>query len=333
MKLSVIVPVYNVEGYIAACIASLQRECARRENCEIIIVNDGSEDASMDIVRNWSWGATNVSYIDQQNGGLSSARNAGIDAAKGEYLWFIDSDDAIENGCLAKILETLDCLYDVIGYNMRIIHESSCAESVDRLCYSTYPTPVVSGTMFLCGKNNIGASPRFIFRRGLIGDLRFRNGLFHEDMDFNLRVRIRADKVFLSSDAPYRYLVRKSGSITSTPNIKRSFDLVEIAALFLVESKSVTRLQQKIYYRHAAYSLTKAAKLALHNKDSKRYFGFYGRYTEIALKWAASAPISALISVKTAYYYATGVFIALYGIASGVIAVFQSKIRGVACRR
>ena len=93
-KISVIVPVYNVESYLARCVDSILAQTY--QNLEIILVNDGSRDASGSICDAYAQKDSRITVIHKENGGLSSARNAGIDAASGEYLTFVDSDDWIE---------------------------------------------------------------------------------------------------------------------------------------------------------------------------------------------------------------------------------------------
>ena len=103
MKLSVIIPVYNVAPYIAKCLESIYFQDVDKGDYEIIIVNDGSTDNSLSIVKKTIVNWENVKLIDQSNGGLSCARNSGLDCAIGDYVWFVDSDDWIESNSLKRI--------------------------------------------------------------------------------------------------------------------------------------------------------------------------------------------------------------------------------------
>ena len=94
-KISLIVPVYNVEDFVARCLNSLLEQNMSYEDYEIIIVNDGSTDSSLEIIQPYLEKYPNCKLIDKPNGGLSSARNAGLNVALGEYIWFVDSDDFI----------------------------------------------------------------------------------------------------------------------------------------------------------------------------------------------------------------------------------------------
>ena len=98
MKISIIIPVYNVENYLAECLNSVVNQTYR--NIEIIIVNDGSTDNSFSIIQQYQLQDERIKIINQENQGLSAARNAGMKVASGEYLWFVDSDDYVAiNAC------------------------------------------------------------------------------------------------------------------------------------------------------------------------------------------------------------------------------------------
>ena len=100
-KVSVIVPVYNVEQYLSDCLESICRQTLK--GIEIIVVNDGSTDNSLSIIKVvFNKKYSNIKLINKKNGGLSSARNAGIDMAVGEYLFFVDSDDFIDLDNIGK---------------------------------------------------------------------------------------------------------------------------------------------------------------------------------------------------------------------------------------
>ncbi len=103
--LSIIVPVYNVEKYLRDCLDSLLMQDLSTDEYEIICVDDGSKDSSPAILDEYAENHANIRVIHKQNGGVSSARNVGIEAAKGEYLWFVDSDDCIMPNCLGQLCQ------------------------------------------------------------------------------------------------------------------------------------------------------------------------------------------------------------------------------------
>ena len=105
MDLSIIVPVYNVEKYIRACIKSIYKQGLDEECFEVIIVNDGTPDRSMEVITDIISQHSNIVVINQENQGLSVARNNGIAAAKGEYILIPDSDDLLIENSLKPLLE------------------------------------------------------------------------------------------------------------------------------------------------------------------------------------------------------------------------------------
>ena len=108
MLLSIVVPTYNVEKYIANCLDSLLDQDLSADIYEILVINDGSTDNSPKIATKYSESHDNVIVVNQENGGLSEARNKGIALAKGKYIYFIDSDDYIAKNTLGLIMETLE---------------------------------------------------------------------------------------------------------------------------------------------------------------------------------------------------------------------------------
>ena len=103
MLISFIVPIYNTELYLEECLDSLLDQNISHDEYEIICVNDGSTDSSSAILHNYASKYHNLVVIDKENGGVSSARNVGIDVAKGEYIWFFDSDDVLKNESLLTL--------------------------------------------------------------------------------------------------------------------------------------------------------------------------------------------------------------------------------------
>ena len=118
MFLSFIVPVYNAERYIGECLESLLNQDIPMEDFEIICVNDGSKDGSLTVLKHFAEVNPNVRIIDKENGGVTTARNAGLDEAIGTYIWFIDADDFIKPNCLSRlkaISESNPCQRIVFG--------------------------------------------------------------------------------------------------------------------------------------------------------------------------------------------------------------------------
>ena len=103
-KLSIIIPIYNVEQYVRACLESVFRQGLADDDYELILVNDGTQDRSMEVIADLLAAHTNVTVINQENQGLSVARNNGLERATGEYVMFLDSDDLLVDGSLYPFL-------------------------------------------------------------------------------------------------------------------------------------------------------------------------------------------------------------------------------------
>lgn len=103
MFLSFIIPVYNAEKYIADCLNSLLAQDLPSEEFEIICVNDGSRDGSLSVLNNFAGKHSNIQIIDKENGGVTTARNTGLEAAQGDFIWFVDADDLIKENILAEL--------------------------------------------------------------------------------------------------------------------------------------------------------------------------------------------------------------------------------------
>lgn len=122
IKISIIVPAFNVEKYILKCLESLSNQTY--SNIEIIIINDGSTDNSGVICKTYSAGNDKFSLFHQKNSGVSVARNLGIEKATGDYLLFVDPDDYIENDCCSKLAEVVNNIeYEVVFFMHKRLDE------------------------------------------------------------------------------------------------------------------------------------------------------------------------------------------------------------------
>lgn len=211
-ELSVIIPMYNAGKSFEACMASLLAQTL--QSIEIIIVNDGSTDESAEMAHHYAAQYPHVQVIDQANGGVSRARNAGMAVASGEYVTFPDADDTLVPEMYSKLIAMAraDNL-DVAQCNAeRVFWGSGKAKTlipVDRL----QSTPVLSGAEWL-GKAL--ATNRYlhvvwlgIYRRSLINELNleFEPGLHHQDIPWTTELMLNARRVRYTDEVMYRYYV------------------------------------------------------------------------------------------------------------------------------
>ncbi len=266
-KLSIIIPVFNVENYVAKCIKSCLNQDLCSSDYEIIIINDGSRDNSLKIVNEVAKNEKNIIVVSQENSGLSLARNNGLKIAQGEYIWFIDSDDWIETNCLGSIIEELiDVDVLAMGY-IDALDNSLINRRLD-----VYKSKIVSGIDLLQNDFIIPAQ-FYIYSRQFLKDknLFFLPGVYHEDFEFTPRMLFFAKKIKLFTQLVY-FFYKRQGSITTSVIPRRSFDLIKIALnLILFEQKCVNKKYKHIFHNMVWLALNNALFNSLIMDKKARY--------------------------------------------------------------
>lgn len=246
MKLSIIVPIYNVEQYLRKCVDSLLNQGI--SDYEIILVDDGSTDACPQMCDNYAADYQNIRVIHQQNAGLSAARNAGIKAAKGEFISFVDSDDYFEPNVLSGLLAQMERdNLDVLRYNYQNVRFVNSEEVRGKSGYEVfdpyraakrdvdYSDSVTDGEDFL--NNRLGQmcyAWAFLIKRAMfykdlgfkVFDLRFKEGIYFEDTEWTPRMLVRAMRVASTDTIVYNYFWR-DGSITLPDNPTKRKKVIE----------------------------------------------------------------------------------------------------------
>ena len=260
MKFSVVIPAYNVEAYLDECLRSVAAQSFG--DWEAIVVDDGSTDNSAALAEAWGLKDNRFRILKQTNQGLSSARNAGMDQARGEYLLFLDADDWLEPHAL-QILADAAQDEDLLCFGGRRFFQ-------DEKRYDEADTP--EPKTYTCGwdyyQNNALKPRRFAFvsvvlrtyRREFLQkyQLRFKEGIFHEDNLFTPIVLFYAGKTRTLCTTLYNYRVR-SGSTMTTPLQKKLFDKVTVAnelAMFFAHEdvpktivyRYITHMYQTVFY-------------------------------------------------------------------------------------
>lgn len=273
MILSFIIPVYQVEKYIAKTIDSIFASNLKEDQFEVIFINDGTKDKSMDIVYRYAESHTNISIVNQTNQGLSAARNAGLKISKGENVWFVDSDDYIET-------KNIQAIFDILNKNQcevylfKMKHVDECGNSVPG--WSLWNTDsVISGQDLIL--NGLPYTPiqQFIFKRKFLyqNHLFFKNGIYHEDQEFAPRVLMLPCVVYVSTLFSYNYLRRNSGSIMTNPSLllKRKKDLLEMFDYYINMYKNTDVEGKKTVIKKILYDIIKGLFIGL-NKDNYKQF-------------------------------------------------------------
>lgn len=225
MKFSVIVPVYKVEGYLEQCVESVLQQTYT--DFELILVDDGSPDRCPEMCDDFSQKDSRIKVIHKKNGGLSSARNAGLDIATGDYVIFLDSDDFWnDQEALSKLNSSIASLNpDVAVFGCTDIDERTGKKYVSRSDYDM--TVMKSGDKnrilhyFLAEGKLPGAAYVFATRRDLIEKLkiRFKEGIAAEDYDWVLSIFLNASDFTAIDDPFYTYRKRKGGSLTTSSQL------------------------------------------------------------------------------------------------------------------
>ena len=211
MLLSIVVPTYNVERYIANCLESLLKQDVAIDSYEVIIVNDGSTDESARIAELYSNTYTNVRVIHQENAGLSAARNKGISVAKGKYIYFIDSDDYIAKNTLKLVMETLETNnLDILGVDVIETSTLNSSKSRNAASLNVEDVKVSDGITYIAENNYLNNAWWYFVKLDFLKEsqLLFPVGRLVEDANFTAKLLIKATKMgWLPLDF-YRYYIR-----------------------------------------------------------------------------------------------------------------------------
>lgn len=215
-NLSIIIPVYNTSRFLRTCLNSLL-PIIEKMSAEVIFVNDGSTDDSLNVLRQFENDYDFVKIISQSNQGLSAARNNGINNAKGNYFLLLDSDDWLESDAVIKIynLATEEDL-DLVGFQLRFVDENfvrgdTCNKQLVPFEKNT------TGKLALINGFQPSSACQFIYKISFIkeNNLNFFKGIMQEDVEFTVRLLIAAERVYFTDLIAYNYY-RRSDSMTTT---------------------------------------------------------------------------------------------------------------------
>lgn len=268
IKISVIIPVYNVEAYLRRCVDSVINQTYK--NLEIILVDDGSPDNCPAICDEYANRDKRVRVIHKENGGLSSARNAALDSGlTGEYVTFVDSDDWLATDAYEYCIKLINkTSADVVQFARSLVTDTdiltktpktekwTILEGKDILqYYMTTTTTTGSYAVWRC-----------LFLRQLIGEYRFRDGKINEDIDWKYKVLERCKRMVDSNQIKY-YYYQSGSSLSGAPFKKRDFQLREAAELLYELTKN------EKYGTIAFLGKVKKARTAFSLLSKIAYFG------------------------------------------------------------
>ena len=225
--LTVVIPVYNVEKYLNRCLESILIQGWK--NYDIILVDDGSTDRSPQICDDYVKAYDFISVIHKETGGLSEARNTGLSQAKGEYIYFPDSDDWLEPDTFIALAEALESQkFDIISFNREFVKGEE-----DVIISDPVETQVFNGkdafVHMLKHSYITGFANDKIYRKSLFvdHDILFPKGKYYEDLGTNYKLFLSAKKVYATNQKYYHYLIDNPDSITQSWNEKKFRDMFE----------------------------------------------------------------------------------------------------------
>lgn len=259
-KLSFIIPVYNVEKYVGACLESAA--AAGKGRCEIVIVDDGSTDSSGEICNSFAEKHTEAVVIHQKNAGLGGARNTGIDAATGEYLFFLDSDDTVTEDAADTVLGLLDETdADILEFCIRGHGEDGTelyrtsqpfeAGRVYKVCRDRF---VLTATPSACDK---------VFRSELFksSGVRFPEKVWYEDLWTVPKLTAKCERYVYTDKVIYNYLCRTGSIMNNSTDIERNGEIIgamESTRLWFRENGVEELYSQELEYMTATHVLADA---------------------------------------------------------------------------
>ena len=220
--ISVIVPVYNVEKYLPKCVDSILAQTYKE--LEIILVNDGSKDDSLTICKAYAERYDNVKLIDKPNGGLSSARNAGLQIATGEYIGYVDSDDWIEPDMFSKLMKA--CIDNDADISICGVYRDYTDKSVPQKSPSVVLNRDEALEKLLANYQVQDYAVNKLYKKDLWKEIRYPEGRFFEDILTTYKTFKLANKVAIIEDCLYHY-VQREGSIARGTLNPRQFQMLE----------------------------------------------------------------------------------------------------------
>lgn len=277
MRISIVIPVYNVAEYIEECLESVASQ-TYKDQIECLIIDDCSPDNSCEIIGRFMKaykGPIDFKLIHhEKNKGLSGARNTGIKHSTGDYLYFLDSDDYIMPDCIEKLAEPLnDKAYDFVIGNFitePINHDWDTLYKLDRgaICseekiMQTY----FSNQWYVMAWNKL-CNKRFLLDNTLL----FKEGLIHEDDLWSFQLASLAETMFAITEKTYVYRLRDNSIMTGCSSMKHAKAYLKVSQNMILFTKSINDGKKKILYSAlGSYILSIVYKTSLKNED---YYNF-----------------------------------------------------------
>jgi len=276
--ISVIVPVYKVEQYLPKCVDSILRQSY--SNLEVILVDDGSPDNCGAICDAYKEKDPRVKVIHKENGGLSSARNAAMEIAQGEYFGFVDSDDWIEPEMYQTLHAGIQKYGAKMAYGGRYDVDGTTGEKTPGLCPQKEECITgmeMLGRVFLWDHCDSAAWDK-LYHRSLFEDIRYPQGYNSEDVAIFYKLMERTDKVAMCNKPLYNYLHRPNSITTAKLSDKTFHFLHHTDIIYPYIQKNHPELTDRARYFHIAALVYSVLMIDLaSDEDRSKYSGLCGK--------------------------------------------------------
>lgn len=268
VRFSIVVPVYNVERFVCDCLDSIVKQCEKTD--EVICVDDGSSDSSPKILDDYATRYTFLKVIHQENQGLAKARNRGLREATGDYVWFVDADDAICDGALTAIRGELDEEIDIFSFSHNSLSETG---DLVKTCIGKYKTTHCRAGVELYLKNNVlSYAWNKVYRKNFLAENNLKFELYiPEDEEFLFRAYIFAGRCKTSNAAFYNYRIVE-GSITHTLS---SYMKIANGIIEMTERHSlyIGKYKNCPYWQKVLFSNVRNVFLDLYRAENRKQIG------------------------------------------------------------
>lgn len=274
IKISIIIPIYNVEKYLSRCIDSIENQTYK--NIELILVNDGSTDKSEEIINKYIKKYDNIKYIKKENGGLSDSRNWGAKEATGNYICFVDSDDYIDENLFFSLKQYLNQEYDMIKYKLIKVDEDY--NEIEKIGGPTFENKTGQEAFNILYGQDVMLQPAwlYLYKKSFwdANNFSYPVGKLHEDFARTALIMLKAKSVVSTNIYGY-YYVQSSSSITrgndESKKMRRALDMMDhydymIKQIEQYDIDNQTKENIKIYYTNCI--ILKLEELSKKNKKT-----------------------------------------------------------------
>ncbi len=297
-----------MEKYLKKCLTTCFSQNLPPDDYEVLVIDDGSSDGTLALAQRYP--EPNLRVFTQENRGLSATRNRGLELAGGDYIWFVDADDWIEDDCLLHLWKLAEAEHpDILAFCCTDIRDDD-SEDLGIRRFSYFPPKsdkqqetctLEQDRLVLVGKDALShffvspCSCMAIYRREFLisKGLRFMEGCLHEDEDFTPRAWFLAERVMLSNDIFY-YVRQREGSITRSFNPQRAYDCLRIARSLQDFSRNIEAAYRHPFVDRAALVIIRAYLIACQmDRDGQKAFN-----AEMAMRLRQHGPDNLLNSLR-----------------------------------